>query len=740
MRNFLLCLAAATASAALAAAPKTSVNWQSMGNSYDADGKPQYTQRITVKGNLDFPRMGFNMFARRMHTVNPADTLVEIFPGYYYIASPRLSSGADSVVTDIVTKAHLVNKCYAPDGFHRINSDGTTEGVAYSRQTISRPEQWQSGKRDKMVYGNTIYKQNQERNTGWKPGVYDVVPRYKKVTMLPGTSRVKDPVFVNINPENPEYYKITVRNDSLIVACRPDKQWAAMYPFAAKVLMPNEGKPLPNVEIENWPDMAWRGQHIDISRNYQTPDAMKTVLEIMAANHLNKLHFHFSDDEAWRLEIPGMPELTELASRRGYSTDGEKEYLYQIFAGDGNPNTMTGTANGYWTRDEFIEFIRQAHFLGIDVLPEIESPGHARAAIKAMESRHRRGDDRYRLIHDGDTSKYTSAQSYHDNVMNPALPGPYEFMGKVFDEIIAMYNEAGVPLLGIHIGGDEVPRGSWNGSSVTKEFMEKHGMKTEKEVHAYFVSQLSDMLKKRGVPMYGWEEVAVGHGHDFNAKVAPTVGGVHCWHDTPDAAVRAISEGFPVILSNVNRFYLDMSYSPHPEEQGLTWGGYVDEFDALHGYPSEMCPVNLDSVPGKLVGVQGQIWSETIRNPQQLYFMLLPKVLGLSERGWNNKPTWTDAEFNAIIGEKELPTYKRDGTRLSVHMRQPGITVENGMVLMNAPYSGGEIRYTTDGTEPNADSKLYTAPFKHVKGQDVRARYYRNGTESVTTFISPDQK
>lgn len=734
----MLAISAAVVALVAAATQNTSVTWKTLGNRKADDGKYHYTQRITVRGDLDFPRLGFNMFARRMQTLNPADTLVEVFPGYYYIASDRLKSGADSVVIDIDVANALFSRAYAPDGFHRINADGTTCGVAYTPEPLNSRDQWSVPGRDRMPYGPEVYDLNESLQTDYEPGVYDVIPSFKKVTLTGGMSTIKAMTFTDTGVDDPEYYTLTIRNDSLIVACKTDRQWAVMNHFNSKVLMPNAGLPLPNAVIENRPDFPWRGLHVDISRNFQTPQTMKTVVALLSANNMNRLHFHAFDDEAWRVEINGLPELTQLASRRGYAPQGETEYLYQIFAGDGNPDSREGSANGFWTRAEFVDFLRTAHVLGVDVIPEIESPGHARAAIKAMEKRHRDGDSSYRLIHDGDTSRYTSAQSYHDNVMNPALPGTYKFMGKVFDELIDMYREAGVPLVGIHIGGDEVPRGAWNGSAVAQDFMKQHGMTAEKQLHAYFVRRMSEMLAERNVPMFGWEEIAVGHGDDFNSAVAPTVGGVNCWHIGEKAANKAVGGGYPVIIGNVDHFYLDMMYTPHPMEQGLSWGGYVDEFSALDGYPDKLCTV---SGPGKVIGIQGQIWAETIRNPQQLYAIMLPKMLGLAERAWNADSTYSHAQYNKIIGEKELPVYAGKGTVLSVHMRQPGIKIlDDGLVHMNAPYRGGEIRYTTDGSVPTESSALYTGPFAPAPGATVRAVYIRNNAVSVPTFLLPDDK
>lgn len=721
--------------------PTTSVTWRTLGNTVGADGRDHYTQRIVVRGDTGFPRLGFNMFARTMKAVNPADTIVEIFPGYYYIASPRFAAATDSVIVDIDVHAPFHIKAYAPDGFHVINADGTTRPVTYTRERITRRGQWATGRRDPMPYGAAVYEANERRATDWTPGVYDVIPSYKKVTGLPGSSRItlgKTPVVREaLTPDNPEYYRITVRNDSLIVATAADNIESVLLSFIVNVLEPNAGRPLPNAVIEDWPDLPWRGQHIDIARNYQTPETMRDILYLLKAHRLNRLHFHVFDDEAWRVEIPGLPELTDVASRRGYSDHGENDYLYQIFAGDGNPSTVGNSANGYWTRDQYIRFIQDAYRQGILVLPEIESPGHARAAIKAMERRHLDGDDTYRLIHDGDTSRYTSAQAYHDNVMNPSLEGPYRFMAKVFDELIAMYRDAGVPLPGIHIGGDEVPRGAWDGSDSIRVFMERNGLTDQHQVHAYFVRRVADLLRERNVPMFGWEEIAVGHGDDFNRDIAPLTGGVNVWHKTPKATVKAVRGGYPVILSNVNRFYLDMAYSPHPEEPGLTWGGYVDEFDALGGYLADLCPVDTDTVPGRVIGIQGQLWAETIRCPEDIEYLLLPKMAGMAERAWNVTPTYTEAQFNAIVGDKLLPFYTASAPHtFNARLRPAGIKVFDGKVHMNAPYRGGVIRYTTDGTEPTEQSPVYSAPFT-TASHDIRARYYRNGLVSQTTYSDP---
>lgn len=725
---------------AFIATAKTTVVWENMGNDKDAKGNAYYVQRFTVKGDVaKIDRLCFNQFARQMIPLNSADSVVEIVPGYYYITSPQFGTAADSVVIDIRVKGTMAAICYAPDGVHVVTKEGLTAGVKYSRKSIiDRPEQWSVEGRDKMPYGDGIYRFNESLVSNDSIGIYDVIPSFKSVKMLGGHYKGNGEVISHaITHSNPEFYRITISTDSVVVEYASERALK----IAHRVLsthnyLPGDGTPLPCAVIEDYPDLPYRAVMIDIARNFQRVNDLQTVVQMLARYRLNTLHFHFCDDEAWRLEIPGLPELTNVGSRRGYTLD-EKNHLVQIFAGNGDPNTAEGTANGYISRGEFIEFLRYCQEYGIDVVPEIESPGHARAAIKSMEARYRNtGDASYRLIEDGDTSRYTSAQAFHDNVMNPALPGPYKFMEKVIDEIALMYKEAGVPLTAIHIGGDEVPRGAWNGAPSALALIKNKNLKGEKGLHAYFVQQLAKILSQRGIKMNGWQEIAVGHTPEYNAEIAPLVGGVNCWSTLPShghggVTREAVNAGYPIILSNVNHFYLDMTYNYHPLEKGLNWGGTVDEFNSLAGYPAQLCPTD-STTPGRIIGISGHVFAETMRSFPQLQSFLLPKMLGLAERAWNNSKTYTPAMFNNIIYQKELPRLALRGWNF--HLRQPGIIVEDGIVKMNSPYSGAVIRYTLDGSEPTMKSPVYTKPFASDATQ-IRARLYHLGKESVTTIL-----
>ena len=725
---------------AFIASAKTSVVWENLGNKKDATGNAYYIQRFTVKGDINqIDRLCFNQFARQMKPLNSANSVVEIVPGYYYITSPEFGTNADSVVIDIRVKGSMLAICYAPDGVHTVTPQGLTAGVKYTRKSIiDRPEQWSVEGKDRMPYGDEIYKFNSSLKTNEAIGIYDVIPSFKSVKLLGDTYKGDGEVTSRaITHANPEFYRISITTDSVIVEYASERALKIAHRvLATHNYIPGDGTPLPCAVIEDYPDLPYRAVMIDIARNFQQVSDLQTVVQMLARYRLNTLHFHFCDDEAWRLEIPGLPELTSVGSRRGYTLN-EHNHLVQIFDGNGDPNTMEGTANGYISRDEFVQFLRYCQEYGIDVVPEIESPGHARAAIKSMEARYRNtGDATYRLIEDGDTSRYTSAQSFHDNVMNPAMPGPYKFMEKVIDEIIAMYQEAGAPLTAIHIGGDEVPRGAWNGSKAAQELIKTQKLGGEKGLHAYFVQQLAKIISQRGIKMNGWQEIAVGHTPEYNTEISPLIGGVNCWSTLPShghggVTREAVNAGYPIILSNVNHFYLDMTYNYHPLEKGLNWGGTVDEFNSLAGYPALLCPTD-STTPGRIVGISGQVFAETMRSFPQLQSFLLPKMLGLAERAWNNSATYTPTQFNNIICNKELPRLALRGWNF--HLRQPGIIIEDGMVKMNSPYPDAVIRYTLDGSEPSLNSPIYVEPFTTGATQ-MRARLYYLGQESVTTIL-----
>jgi hexosaminidase len=224
-------------------------------------------------------------------------------------------------------------------------------------------------------------------------------------------------------------------------------------------LFPVPGRPgvaaplaLPALRVVDAPRFAYRGFMLDVARNFQPKAEVFRVLDLMARYKLNVLHFHLTEDEGWRVEIPSLPELTTVGARRAHTLDSSLHLPPAFGSGHDVANPY---GSGFYTRADYADILRYAAARHIEVVPEVEMPGHARAAIKAMEARARtlrekgdaKGAGQYLLSDPEDRSVYTSAQGYHDNVMNPALESTYAFIGRVVGDLVVLHREAGVPLL-----------------------------------------------------------------------------------------------------------------------------------------------------------------------------------------------------------------------------------------------------------------------------------------------------
>ena len=519
---------------------------------------------------------------------------------------------------------------------------------------------------------------------------------------------------------------------------------------------------VPTVEVEDAPRFGYRAFFLDVARNFQTKQELLRVLDLLALYKLNVLHLHFSDDEAWRVEIPSLPELTQVGSVRGYKTDSKK--ILQSTLGSG-PDTNT-IASGHYSRQDFVEILRYATERHIQVIPEIESPGHARAAIKAMNARYEKymklGDSakaKEFLLYDlQDTSNYMSVQFYNDNVMNVALPSVYSFVETVVNDLAAMYKEANAPLKTVHMGGDEVPAGVWEKSPVYLSLKEKDkNIQSTDDLWYYYFGRVNNILKARGLFLSGWEEAALRKTmQDGGKKMIPNPDFVNehfqvdVWNNVlgwgaEDLAYQLANSGYKVVLSCVSNQYFDMAYYKDFEEPGYYWGGYVDVDKLFYFVPFDYFknsredkfgnPLDKSIFIGKqrltdygksnIVGIKGLLWAETLISSDRMEYMLLPKLLGLSERAWSKDPDWATEKDSAksaalyadawstfvnVVGKRELPRLNYYAGGFNYRIPSPGAKVENGKVYANIQLPGFTIRYTVDGKEPTATSNIYKEP------------------------------
>lgn len=323
---------------------------------------------------------------------------------------------------------------------------------------------------------------------------------------------------------------------------------------------------------------------------------------------LNTLHFHIADDESWCLEINGLPELTEYGAHHELPDWNLQETA-----------ALKPTCNGrigystYYTAEEYQRILRYAWERRIRVVPEFDTPGHSRASIKAMQAYERRtGDATYRLQDPADTSHYWSAQDFTDNVLSVYLPSVYTFYGKVFDEVIRLHREAGVPLPAIHIGGDEVPAGAWSGR-------DRRALKEQ------FINGMLDLAEERGIKLAGWEDIARNLTPETQERLRKSLYFLNVWN------TKGI-EGFPVVVSPADHTYLDLAYNDSPFEIGLNWAGYVDERKTFSLQPKEYL--------GDILGVEAALWSSQLRSFSDATYQMLPKGLGTAERAWNAYLNW----------------------------------------------------------------------------------------------------
>lgn len=514
-------------------------------------------------------------------------------------------------------------------------------------------------------------------------------------------------------------------------------------------------------EIYDKPRFGLRAFMLEIGRNFQPKSEVLKVIDLMALYKLNVLHMHLNDDEGWRIEIPGLPELTEVGSKRGHTPDGLNNLLPSYGSG---PVVGVNSGTGFYSRADYIEILKYAKQRHIKVIPEIETPGHARAAIKSMDARYQKylkaGDktkaEEYLLRDLQDKSVYRSVQGWDDNVINVAVPSAYHFLEKVTDELISMYKDAGADLETVHFGGDEVPAGVWTQSEAAKQVMAKDtSVKNTDDLWVYYFAKINDLLKKRNLYLTGWEEIglrkALLNGKKsmvLNPAFAKENFHADVWNNTEgneDLAYTMANAGYKVTLTNVTNLYFDLAANKSFNEPGQYWGGYVDFDKPFYFVPFDYYKTTKEDSRGEpvdksnfkdrvrlteagknnIIGLQAPLWSETIRTPQRLEYMLLPKLFSLAERAWAKNPEWatiqdevkSEAAYNTAwseyvnrIGKRELPKMDYLSGGFNYRIPEPGVSLNNGMASANMLIPGFTIRYTTDGSEVTKSSPIYKTP------------------------------
>ena len=534
--------------------------------------------------------------------------------------------------------------------------------------------------------------------------------------------------------------------------------------------------------IEDAPRFPYRGVHLDVARNFHSKETVLKLLDLMSQYKLNKFHFHITDDEGWRLEIPGLPELTEVGSKRGHTTDELNNLIPHYGSG---PEVKGSTGTGFYTRADFIEILQFANSKHIEVIPEIDIPSHARAAIKSMGARYKKYMDqnnkeeaRKYLLHDfEDKSEYSSAQNFSDNIVCVCQESTYDFVDKVITEVVKIFEEADVPLITIHSGGDELPYGPWQKSPVCEKFIASNSeVNHTDELHAYFMKRFKVIMDKKGLNTAGWEEIVLKHSEDAHHGIIlneemigqsyiPYVWNAVWGWGREDMAYKLANAGYEIIFCNSASLYMDMAYNKDPDETGLSWSGWTTTKSAFDVIPLDIFANAKYDKNGNLLkqedidnkvrlteegkknfkGIQGQIWCETITSPEKLEYMVFPKILAIAERAWAHEPAWSAGndnlqqadwnKFTNTLGQIELKKLDQKFGGIKYRLPLPGAKITDGQLFANVAFPGLDIRYTTDGSEPTSTSSLYTEPVK-IASESVKLKTFAsNGRASRTVSL-----
>ncbi|MGS3176036.1 beta-N-acetylhexosaminidase [Aeromonas sanarellii] len=425
-----------------------------------------------------------------------------------------------------------------------------------------------------------------------------------------------------------EGYELSITTEEIRIRAAGETGWRHGLVTLAQWYL-QHGESLPCLEVRDAPRFGFRGIFLDCARHFHSIATLKRLFKQMSLYKFNRFHWHLTDDEGWRLEIKAFPRLTEVAAWRGHGLAIDPQL-------SGGPDPY----GGYYTQSEVRELVAYAAGLGITIIPEIDIPGHCHAAIKALPEL---------LREEADRSCYLSVQYFDDNVLNPALPGTYEFLETVMDEVCALF-----PGPQVHMGGDEVPTGVWTDSPACRQLMTEQDYTDCRELQGHLLRHCQHYLAARGKQMLGWEEIL--HGDKVSREAAI------CAWTSFQAGLDAAAAGYPVVMAPAQHLYLDLAWSQDIHEPGLYWAGTLN-LEQVHA--CDPAPADFHA-NDNILGVLSPLWSELITSRDRLDYMLFPRLLATAEVAWSDPARKAWAHFAA-----RLPGQLQILDQLQVRYRVP---------------------------------------------------------------------
>lgn len=533
----------------------------------------------------------------------------------------------------------------------------------------------------------------------------NLIPKPEQMTMTGGTftvdslalfggqsSRNIKTVIDEAWSGNPEGYQLDVTPGGIdLRAGSPDGLFYGMQTLRQLYA----GGEVPCVSIRDNPRFGYRGLHLDVSRHFFSKEEVMKLLDVMSFYKLNTLHMHLTDAGGWRIEIDKYPKLTSETAFRTESDwrkwwDGrDRKYL---------PEGTPGAYGGYYTKEDIREIVKHAASKHINIIPEIEFPGHSEEVLMAYPE------------------LSCSGKPYQNGDFCIGNELSFTFMEDVLAEVIDLF-----PSEYIHVGGDEAGKSAWKKCPKCQALMKEKGMKNVDELQSYMIHRAEEFLNSKDRKLIGWDEILEG-------GLAPEAT-VMSWRGE-DGGIKSARMGHDVVMTPGNYMYLDF-YQADPKTQPYAIGGYTP-IKKVYSYD----PVPADSLTVEecrhILGVQANTWTEYIQTPEHLEYMMFPRALAVAEIGWTSQElrTWEDFKprMNAHISKLQgmgIRTFTlSDELEVTIQVDTAGREIE---VILDAEKYPAEIRYTTDGSVPVASSALYAGPITVQDSAHIKAAIFRDG-------------
>ena len=452
---------------------------------------------------------------------------------------------------------------------------------------------------------------------------------------------------------------------------------------------------VPCCHVGDKPRFEYRGMHLDVCLHYFDIEFLKKYIDVMAAHKVNRFHWHLTEDQGWRLEIKKYPLLTEKGQWRKETVVGSlKSGVY-----DGTPH------GGYYTQEQVKELVKYAAERYVTIIPEIELPGHALAAIACYPELSCGLEDHYETA----TKWGVFKQVYCTKETT------FKFLEDVFDEVFELF-----PSELIHIGGDECPKASWKACPHCQSMIKKLGLKDEFELQSYFVTRMEKYINSKGRQIIGWDEILQG-GLAPNAKVMSWLG--------EEGGIKAAQQHHEVVMSPHQKYYLDY-WQADPFSEPLAMSGPTT-LRMMYDY--DPVPEVLTYEESKyIIGVEGCVWTEYMPTPERVEYMAWPRMCAIAETGWARQAK----DWDGFTRRLEKHFDRLDGMEVGYcdAFYSPMIvfhkdTPHNMVVTMTVDAPDAKIHYTLDGSQPTTDSPVYDKPFSINQSQIVTALAVRDGRQ-----------